>query len=302
MLLGATVVLFNPAHEDIENLFLLAKSAAAVVVVDNTPDPDLDLHARLLAQDVPVIVNRNVGGLARGLNLGIRELVARGCDVACVFDQDSRVPENYFAAFESAADELDRPDFIIGPVVHIAETGEKLPAANFSRWAVSVRQVPEDVRTLTPSMFIITSGAAISRAAFETLGGFKEEYFIECLDTEYSFRAAVAGIPSYIHGGVLMQHSIATATRHALGIVAYNRSPERCYYCARNTVALSRAYVRKFPIVLAWNLSTLLQLVTVLFFEENKLRKLSGTFAGILDGLRGRWTRQMDQAAALTPR
>jgi rhamnosyltransferase len=290
MLLGATVVLFKPTPEDLDNLIPLAKSAE-LVVVDNTPDPDEELHARLLAQDVPVIVNRNVGGLARGLNLGIRELFARGCDIACVFDQDSRVPENYFAAFASAADELDRADFIIGPVVHIAEVDEKLPAANFGRWAVSVRQVPADLRTLTLSMFIITSGAAISRAAFEKLGDFKEEYFIECLDTEYSFRAAVAGVPSYMHGGVLMQHSIATATRHALGIVAYNRSPERCYYCARNTVVLSRAYVRKFPIVLAWNLSTLLQLVTVVLFEKDKLRKLSATFAGIWDGLRGSWTR-----------
>lgn len=290
MLLGATVVLFNPTPADIDNLILLAKSAE-VVAVDNTPDPDEDLHARLRGQGVPVIENRNVGGLARGLNLGVRELFARGCDVSCLFDQDSRPPENYFAAIESAADALDRRDFIIGPVVHIVELDEKLPAADFSRWRVSVRQVPADLRTLISSAFIITSGAAISRAAVDKLGEFKEEYFIECLDTEYSFRAAVAGVPSYIHGGVVMEHSIANTTRHALGFVAYNRSPERCYYCARNTVALSRAYVREFPIVLAWNLSTLLQVVTVVFFEKDKLRKLSATFAGVWDGLRGKWTR-----------
>jgi hypothetical protein len=57
-----------------------------VVVVDNSPIPDPQLHARLVSQDIPLIDNRNVGGLARGLNLGIRELFARGCEVACIFD------------------------------------------------------------------------------------------------------------------------------------------------------------------------------------------------------------------------
>jgi GT2 family glycosyltransferase len=289
MLLGATVVLFNPSADDIDHLITLTKPAKDVVAVDNSPDPDAELHARLNAQDIRVIENRNAGGLARGLNLGIRELLARGCDVACVFDQDSKAPDDYFEALASAADELDRPDFIIGPVVHITELDQTLPAVNFSRWGVSVEQVPEDASALTPSMFIITSGTAVSRAAFDKLGDFKEEYFIECLDTEYAFRAAVAGVPSFIHAGVLLQHSIATTTKHALGFVAYNRSPARCYYCARNTVALSREYVRTRPVVLLWNLSTALQVITIVFFEKDKGRKLVATFAGILDGLRGKW-------------
>lgn len=289
MKLGAVVVLFSPSDADIGNLSALIELADAVVVVDNTPEPDPRLHDRLTSQGIPVIANRNTGGLARGLNLGVQELFARGCDVACVFDQDSKVPGNYFDAIGSAASELGRPDFIIGPTVYIAELDEKLPAVNFSRWGVQVKQVPEDLSGLTPSMFIITSGTAVSREAFRKLGDFKEEYFIEVLDTEYAFRAAEAGIPIYVHGGVLLHHSVATATKHALGFTAYNRSPERCYYCARNTIALSRTYRRGFPIVLAWNISTLLQIFTVLLFEKGKRRKLTATFAGMLDGLRGRW-------------
>ena len=289
MKLGATVVLYNPSGDDVDNVTVLVKMADDIVVVDNSPSPDPQLHARLASQGIPVIDNRNVGGLARGLNLGVRELFARGCDAACVFDQDSRPPDNYFEAIGSAATGLNRPDFLIGPVVYISELDEKLPAVNFSRWGVRVEQVPEDVSGLTPSTFIITSGTVVSRAAFEKLGDFKEEYFIEVLDVEYAFRAAVAGIPSYMHGGVLLHHSVATTTKHALGFTAYNRNPDRCYYCARNTVALSREYRSRFPIVLAWNLSTLLQIFTILFFEKQKRRKLVATFAGILDGLRGRW-------------
>ena len=140
--------------------------------------------------------------------------------------------------------------------------------------------MPEGSTGLTPSMFIITSGTAVSREAFDKLGDFKEEYFIECLDTEYAFRAAVAEVPSFIHTEVVLEHSIATTTKHALGFVAYNRSPDRCYYCARNTVALSLEYVRRRPVVLLWNLSTLLQVITVVFFEKDKRRKLVATFAG----------------------
>jgi rhamnosyltransferase len=289
MKFGATVVLYNPSDDDIDHVAILMKMADDVIVIDNSPNPDPQLHVRLVSQDIPLIDNRNVGGLARGLNLGIRELFARGCDVACIFDQDSRLPDNYFEAFGSAALELDRPDFLIGPVVYIAELDQKLPAVNFSRWQVSAKPVPEGTSGLTPSTFIITSGTAVSRDAFDKLGDFKEEYFIECLDVEYAFRAAAAGIPSYMHGGVLMHHSIATTTKHALGFTAYNRSPDRCYYCARNIVSLSREYVRKMPVVLLWNVSTVLQIATVLFFEKNKWRKLQASFVGILDGLRGKW-------------
>lgn len=302
MLLGATAVLFNPSDADIDHLTSLATLAKEVVAVDNSPDPDTQLHARLKALDVHVVENRNVGGLARGLNLGIRELFERGCDVACVFDQDSEVPGNYFEALESAAVELDRPDFIIGPVVHIAELGQKLPAVNFGRWGVSAKQVPEGLSGLTPSMFIITSGTAVSRTAFDKLGDFKEDYFIECLDTEYAFRAAVADIPSFMHAGVLLEHSIATTTKHALGFVAYNRNPDRCYYCARNTVALSREYLRTRPVALLWNLSTLLQVITVLFFEKDKRRKLTATFVGVLDGLRGKWGTYAERWPRLSKR
>jgi rhamnosyltransferase len=289
MQLGATVVLFNPSGDEIDHLTALTKLAKDVVAVDNSPNPDPELHARLTAQDVRVVENRNVGGLAGGLNLGVRELFARGCDVACVFDQDSKAPENYFDALASAAKELDRPDFIIGPMVHIGELDQTLPPVNFGRWGVNAKPVPEGATGLTPSTFIITSGAAVSREAFEKLGAFKDEYFIECLDTEYAFRASVAEVPSYIHTEVVLEHSIATTTKHALGFVAYNRSPDRCYYCARNTVALSREYVRKRPVVLLWNISTLLQIFTVLFFEKDKRRKLVATFAGILDGFLGKW-------------
>lgn len=289
MKLGATVVLYNPSDSDIDNLTVLQKLADDVVVVDNTPDPDPQLHERLTAQHIPVIENRNVGGLARGLNLGARELFARGCDVACVFDQDSKVPENYFEAIGSAALGLDRPDFIIGPVVYIAELDQRLPAVNFSRRGVQIKDVPEDEAGLTPSAFIITSGTAVSRDAFDKLGDFKEEYFIEVLDVEYAFRAAVAGIPSFIHGGVLLHHSIATITKHRFGFTTYNRNPDRCYYCARNTVALTREYKRNYPIVRVWNTSTMLQIITIALFEKTKWRKLVATFVGILDGLRGKW-------------
>jgi rhamnosyltransferase len=106
---------------------------------------------------------------------------------------------------------------------------------------------------------------------------------------EYAVQAAAAGIPSFMHGGVLVHHSIATTAKHALGFTAYNRSLGRCYYCARNIVSLSREYVRKMPVVLLWNMSTVLQIATVLFFEKNKWRKLEASFVGILDGLRGKW-------------
>ena len=289
MRFGATVVFFNPTEGDKENLAGLVKLTEDVVVVDNSPDPNEQWHAELAAQNITVIANRNIGGLARGLNLGIRALLAHGCDVACAFDQDSMVPGNYFDAMRAAAIELGRPDFIIGPVIHVIQLDKSLPAINFSRWKWSLKAVPEELAALTPSSLIITSGTAISRKAFDTVGEYREEFFIEDLDIDLAFRAATAGVPCFIHGGVFMHHSIASATRHAFGLMSYNGIPDRCYYSARNIIAMTRSHARRLPVIVTVNVATAWQVLTIVLFERNKVRKLAATFAGILDGLLGKW-------------
>ena len=40
-----------------------------------------------------------------------------------------------------------------------------------------------------PTLCIISSGSAISAAAYRKLGAFREDYFIEYIDIEYSLRA-----------------------------------------------------------------------------------------------------------------
>jgi rhamnosyltransferase len=61
------------------------------------------------------------------------------------------------------------------------------------------------------------------------------------------------------------------------------------YYSARNCIHISRRYGAHFPILLLINIITIQQSISVILYEENKLKKMVAMVAGVIDGLRGRY-------------
>jgi len=296
---GAVVVTYFPTDGQVANLYALAGSCPHLCVVDNTPQAG-DWHRALVDAGVSVLHNGNRGGIAGAFNRGIAELEARGAELFFLLDQDSKLPPGYFDAMcQAAMVARDRqseggkdPAFLIGPLVHDTNLDALIPQFGLEGKRVCQFDLRKPfTEPLVRCAFMISSGSLISRGAWARLGRFDERYVIDHVDTDYCMRALRREVPLYLNPHVVLRHQIGDIQARSLfgwKIHAIHYPAARRYYIARNALALSRAHVRAFPAILFINVYTLKQILPMLMFERDRLKKTIALMLGCFDGLFGR--------------
>jgi len=293
MVPGALSVLFNPTEEHVENLLGLKKLCDVVVAVDNSLHVDLRLHQRMQELGIDVVVNSNRGGIAGGFNRGMEWLLEKQCDLLFTFDQDSTVSEDFFIKMAEACGSLDSPYFLIGPKIHETKFARYMPIITLSQTSFSVTSIPvsDEDQGLIQCSGVISSGCVMSAETYRKLGAFREDYVIGLVDTDYCFRAWSQGVPVYTNTSLAMKHELGDAIDHKLwrlDMVQWNYGPSRLYYGVRNGLNATWRYRSTFPSAFLINLMTVSLSLSILLFEDNKLRKIAAMSAGLFDGLFGR--------------
>lgn len=292
MLPGALAVLFNPSEQHIHNLLRLKRLCDNIVAVDNSPIVDEQLHERIQTARIDILSNFNKGGVAGAYNKGIERLIEKDCRILFIFDQDSKVPDDYFAQMLNACLTLDGPHFLIGPKIFDINVNRYLPAHVIGRFSLKPVPLTDQKRGLIRCSSIITSGSVMSANTYRTLGPFTEDYVIDHVDTEYSFRAMCKGVPVYVNTSLVLKHEVGKRTDHKVlffKLIQWNTGPLRQYYSARNCIHVSRRYGVRFPLLILINIITVQQILSIAFYEEDKRKKIIAMVAGIIDGLRGRY-------------
>ncbi|MHA5641007.1 rhamnosyltransferase, partial [Pseudomonas aeruginosa] len=290
--MGVLVVLFNPGDDDLEHLGELSAAFPQLrfLAVDNSPHSDPQRNARLRGQGIAVLYHGNRQGIAGAFNQGLDTLFRRGLQGVLLLDQDSRPGGAFLAAQWRNLQACNGQACLLGP--RIFDRGDRrfLPAIHLD--GLALRQLSLDGLT-TPqrTSFLISSGCLLTREAYQRLGHFDEELFIDHVDTEYSLRAQALDVPLYVDPRLVLEHRIGTRKTRRLGglsLSAMNHAPLRRYYLARNGLLVLRRYARSSPLALLANLPTLTQGLAVLLLERDKLLKLRCLGWGLWDGLRGR--------------
>lgn len=284
---GLIFVLYEPNSAFLTNLARARAVCDHVVAVDNSPDADPILHERLRQDGMEVIVNGNHGGLAGAYNRGAESLLASNCDVLFLLDQDTDIEPSFFVKMMEGAEALGVDEFLIGPKIY--EINLRKCMAVFppdKRFPLPVR-IDSYAEGMIPTLLVISSGSAISSAAYRRLGAFREDYFIECVDLEYSLRACSRNVPVYTNSGVSIRQTTGQIERHGK-LFTTNHAAWRRYYGTRNAVHCLGLYRARWglhwlitPLVLYWALN-------VLLFDTDKLRKLVAIACGFCDGFLGR--------------
>lgn len=284
---GLIFVLYYPSEEFLGNLAKARALCSNVVAVDNSPEPSQGLHERLGEHDLHVICNRNNGGLAGAYNRGAEVLLAWGCDVIFLLDQDTDIDRSFFANMMDAAGGLDTNTFLIGPKIYEVKLKKCMPVfPPEKRFPMPVR-VDERNAGLIPTLCIISSGSAISAAAYRKLGAFREDYFIECVDIEYSLRASSRNVPVYMNAAVTIHQTTGQIEQHGK-LFTTNHAAWRRYYGARNAVHCLRLYRSHWRLHWLSGPLALHQALCALLFDTDKLKKITAILCGYLDGVFGR--------------
>ena len=276
----AVVVSYNPPPEILENIAALRPQVNSVVVVDNgSSEPDLEMLRRERATyDFELIENGCNLGIAAALNIGVREIIAKGGSWAALFDQDSKVEPGFLDFMLKAVEGVPNSSQvgIVCPVYVDKGTAAVLPI---------LRSKTGQILTA------MTSGSLIRMELFERLGSFNESLFIDYVDIEFCLRSRRAGYAIIQCPSAVLHHSQGRITRHRLlgrWFGTTNHSAVRRYYITRNRLWVLGKFLKDW----SWSRQEARALITettkMLLLEKDRLPKLKGVSLGLLDAFRGR--------------
>jgi rhamnosyltransferase len=248
-----------------------------VVVVDNTPDGGVGA-AELLGEQTQVRVLRpghNLG-LAAALNLGAAAV--EDAQVLVLLDQDSVLAGDAVARLIT---HLGTPGVgVAAPAPWDEAEGRYLdPRAG-------ARAIVADLAT------VITSGMVLRQETMAELGGFREDFFVDCVDLEFCLRMRESGYRVVQDRSVLLPHSLGATRWHRLGpwrVRATHHPTWRLVWVGYNSGVLLREHARRNPRWAAtWTAILGYWTLSVLAFEPPRLARARALLGGLVRGLAGR--------------
>lgn len=292
----AVVSAFNPDPENVANIQWLFRYVSRVVVVDDGSPKDVSETLAALEELGAVVIRLDTNsGIAKALNTGIKEARKRwNPEWVVTMDQDSRFSGDYITAALMAARSSSRPD-TVGMVCAESHNHVPLPALG---------------GTGEPEVFDpMTSGSVVRSDVFDSVGYFDEDFFIDCVDTEFNARLRDHDFRSLAGHGCNLEHSLGNARPMRIfgwqvrvgqkKLNVYYHPPFRVYYITRNSLVMARRFAAKQP---AWVLRRLymeVQSHIVRFvYGPDRRKHLIAAVAGAKDAWTGRMGKIDDALAA----
>jgi rhamnosyltransferase len=183
---SAVIVTYHPDEGFWHRAELISRQAGHLVIVDNSSSGEFRKELRQFADghNVELILNQTNLGIAAALNQGALRAIARNAEWALLFDQDSTVHDDFLTTLAKVVESLDEGRrnrlAVIGSNYNAAQRRQAVPDAVPGSWS--------------EERFVITSGSLLNLCAFQETGPFREEFFIDWVDCEYSLRARAKDI------------------------------------------------------------------------------------------------------------
>ena len=222
------VVWFNPTEKEKEALRLYNEDLEKVIIVDNSAE---DHHA--LCADISNAVylsHRNEHGIAGALNMGCKEALRLGAEWVLTMDQDSRWDQASLRDYieEAAQYELFDRVGIFSPFHDCDGMPEK----------------HKKIGRFQEMKIIMCSGNLLRLRAWQEAGGFKEGFFIDCVDDEISCHLRQLGWTIIRTNRILLTHRLGNGVTIVKIIHhPYTAHPAwRYYYRGRNMLYMAQLY------------------------------------------------------------
>jgi len=280
-LVAAVIITYN-CYTSIERTILaVAYQVGTVIIVDNGSEPAtlneirsaIDRNRLQSCRFLPQ--GRNLG-IGAALNVGVRAALATGAEYVLTLDDDTETSPGAVAELVRCC--MNHEGQHVGIVAARWITPSAIPETSCGEDAPrNVERIPQ-------------SGSLIRREVFESVGMFREDYFLDHTDYEYCARIIGAGwrilaCPT----ATVFQRPGDVTLRRFLGrtVVVTNYSAERLFLLCRNGFVLyfrerrSGRQLRQHCRVVA------VTFVKSILYEREKLRKASAIIRGSVEGLLG---------------
>ena len=303
------VVTYRPDQEQIFSLASSLMRQSALIIVDNNSPgiTELKTAIEIIADNIQgsilhIIKLKTNTGLGSAINRGIEYVQLNMPEIHYIslFDQDSLPEANYTKSIRDVFRELERSDQrvgALGPTLIDSRDGHEYGFHTISGFIWKARKCKFFESDVFKIDSLNGSGTFTSLSTIRQVGMLDEDFFIDHIDTEWSFRANSRKRQLFGTSRVRLSHTMGGR------VVDFwmfgnrkmpHRSPERHYTIFRNSLLLQKtAYV---PIV--WKFWNLVKLVFTFsyfgLFDAESTAHRRHMVRGVLAGLKQTRRRKAD--------
>jgi len=288
------LVTYNPSKELGSNIASLSSMVPHVIIVDNNSVPEkLRWIGSIKSKRIEIFRNPRNLGIAAALNQGLRRAIELGYSWGITLDQDSRPAAGMVAQLCDAYAQTKDPERIAILAPRIFNRGLDKPTYYLRpRFGPFYERAYCDTGILESVSTVITSGSMLDLRIFQKLGGYREDFFMDFVDTEYCLRVLKSGYKIAVACEARLEHALGQRREvRVFGLRFYPtfHPPQRWYTISRNRIVMLRTYALRFPHWFTYEIvASLYTLARMLLAEDDRLAKLRAVWRGILDGLRGK--------------
>ena len=281
----AILIAFNPNIKtfiDLCNSILL--SNVNLIIVNNGSSIQLK-DDQFVLNNYKVINQKNNSGIANAQNIGIDyALKNKNHEFFFFFDHDSSLSEDFFVNIREEY-HSNREFDVMCPIVLDRSSKAEYPSLLINKLGVTKKIYGKNARNILKISLGISSGMSARRNAIELVGKFKDEMFIDHVDTEWFLRARYTGFNIGLTNKAKIYHSIGEKSFSKATLNIHQHNNYRTYYQLRNTLLLRNySYVPKIFLISQF-LRLILHKSFYIFFSENKIEYLRYIYMAIYDGI-----------------
>lgn len=289
------IVTYNPLCETLYRE-LAAISQWHVTIIDNSSDASIVDSLRLWvsqSSEIRSLIQLTQNhGIAAAHNIGLRLAHSAGYEFALLLDHDSIPSEGLVEKlYDVAKARLEAGDNLaaVGAKIVDPRSGKEhgFYSMQWGLWRAS-RCSSISSGALIPCEFLNSSGSLIYLPAWERVGIFDENFFIDHVETDWYMRARHMKFQVYgLCFGQLEHYMGDDIARWWFFGWRYmpRRSPRRHYTIVRNSLWM---YRRNY-VPLTWKLNNFLKLLFTLgyfsIFDKDRLNQFRQIMRGLKDGI-----------------
>lgn len=269
---AGVVVTYNPQEDVINNINTYIKWIKRLYIIDNSRNDDFRKYIN--NEKIEYIPNFENLGIAVALNMAAQRAINDGFDWILTMDQDSKFKKNDLQKLQEYIKNNNTDNIGIVTAYQCSKftTKDSIPNEEMSKVKITM-----------------TSGNLLNLKVFQRIGGFREDFFIDGVDTEYCIRLEKNKYNVIRLNTVLLEHNLGDFSVHSFfgkKPLVSNHNYIRRYYIMRNNLYIANIYNDNEykKIFLRKECKTAIK---ILFFEKDSLRKIRSMFRGYMDYKRG---------------